>query len=386
MPVRAEALLALLSVTTLLLLTGCPITQPAADDDDSGPEVDSGLVAALQEALEEMLDEAPATGLTAAIEFADGAVWTGAAGSTHPAGLDGGRAMVADDLFNIASITKSFTAGLILNLVDQGLVGLDDSFDTWVPDAHARGAEISVRQLLKHTAGVPEHTMTAEFQANYRGLWTDEELLALVADLDLVNEPGAAVAYSNSHFVMLSLVAEAAAAMPWRDALADRVLTPLRLRDTTVPAVGDGWGEVVPTWLGSAAFPQLLDPTGAGAAGCIVSDADDVAHWTRARFGGSFLSPELTAAQVEDLEPLGGSFFLGLGSLVLDDPDETLEQGHNGALNGYVGWSGYRPDIDAAITLLGNAWGAGNPPDYSYPLGLHLDLWAEVDEHLSGER
>ena len=386
MPVRAEALLPLLSVTTLLLLTGCPITQPAADDDDSGPEVDSGLVAALQEALEEMLDEAPATGLTAAIEFADGAVWTGAAGSTHPAGLDVGRAMVADDLFNIASITKSFTAGLILNLVDQGLVGLDDSFETWVPGGHARGAEISVRQLLKHTAGVPEHTMTFEFQSNYGGLWTDEELLALVTNLDLVNEPGAAVAYSNSHFVMLSLVAEAAAGMPWRDALGERVLTPLGLGDTTVPAVGDSWGEVVPTWLGSAAFPQLLDPTGAGAAGCMVSDADDVAHWTRARFGGSFLSPELTAAQVEDLEPLGGSFFLGLGSLVLDDPDETLEQGHNGALNGYVGWSGYRPDIDAAITLLGNAWGAGTPPDYSYPLGLHLDLWAEVDEHLSGER
>jgi CubicO group peptidase (beta-lactamase class C family) len=174
--------------------------------------------------------------------------------------------------------------------------------------------------------------------------------------------------------------------MPWRDALTERVLTPLGLGDTAVPAVGDGWGEVVPTWLGSNAFPQLLDPTGVGAAGCMVSDADDVAHWTRARFDGSFLSPELTADQVEDLEPLGGSFFLGLGSLVLDDPDETLEQGHNGALNGYVGWSGYRPDIDAAITLLGNAWGAGNPPDYNYPLSLHLDLWAEVDEHLSSER
>lgn len=386
MPVRAEPLLAVLSATALLLLTGCPVSLPSADDDDSAPEVDPALVAALQEALEELLDEAPATGLTAAIEFADGAVWTGAAGSTHPAGIDGGRVMVAGDLFNIASITKSFTAGLILNLVDDGLVSLDDSFETWVPAGHARGVEISLRQLLKHTAGVPEHTMTAEFQANYGGSWTDEELLALVADLDLVNEPGAAVAYSNTHFVMLSLVAEAAAGMAWRDALAERVLAPLGLGDTTAPAVGDGWGEAVPTWLGSAAFPQLVDPTGIGAAGCMVSDADDVTHWTRARFGGGFLRPELTAAQVEDLEPLGGPFFMGLGSLVLNDPNQALEQGHNGALNGYAGWTGYRPDIDAAITLLGNAWGAGTPPDYGYPLGLHLDLWAKVDEHLSSER
>jgi len=385
MSLRLVVPLALLPAATALLLTGCPVVPPAADDDDSVPEVDPVLGAALQEALGGMLQEAPAAGLTAAIEFADGAVWTGAVGSTHPAGVDGGRAMVADDLFNIASITKSFTAGLVLTLVDEGLLGLDDSFESWVPDGHARGAEISLRQLLKHTAGVPEHTMTPQFQANYEASWTDVELLALVADLDLVNEPGAAVAYSNTHFVMLSLVAEAAAGQPWRDALAERVLTPLGLGDSTLPGVGDGWGEVVPTWLGSDAFPLLLDPTGAGAAGCMVSDADDVARWTRARFGGSFLSPELTAAQVEDLEPLGGPFSLGLGSLVLDDPDEALEQGHNGALNGYVGWSGYRPDIDAAITLLGNAWGAGDPPDYSYPLGLHLDLWAEVDEHLAVE-
>jgi len=306
-------------------------------------------------------------------------------GSTHPVDLDG-RALVADDLFNIASITKSFTAGLVLTLVDEGLVGLDDSFEAWVPGGHSRGAEISLRQLLKHTAGVPEHTMTQQFQANYTASWTDDELLALVASLDLLNEPGAAAAYSNSHFVMLSLVVAAATGMPWREALAERVLVPLGLEDSTAPGLGDSWGEVVPTWLGGSPFPSILHPTGPGAAGCMVSDADDVARWTQARFGGSFLSPELTAAQVEGLEPLGGPFFLGLGSLVVDSTGEALEWGHNGALNGYVGWSGHRPDIDASIALLGNAWGAGTPPDFSYPLGLHLDLWAEVDAHLGAAR
>ncbi len=382
MPPRSVALLALLLAGTLPLLTACPSSEAPADDDDAAPEVDPELSAALQAALEGMLGEAPAPGLTAAIEFSDGAVWTGAAGSTHPSEIDGGRALVGDDLFNIASITKSFTAGLVLSLADDGLLGLDDSFETWVPGGHARGDEISLRQLLKHTAGVPEYTQTSVFQANYDAGWTDEELLELVADQDLVNEPGAAVAYSNSHFVMLSLAAGAASGMPWREAMAARVLTPLNLEDSTVPSAGEGWGDVVPTWLGTEAFPLVMDPTGAGAAGSMVSDADDVAHWTRARFGGSFLSPDLTAEQVEDLASLGGPFFLGLGSLVFDDPDLALELGHNGALNGYVGWSGYRPDIDAAITLLGNAWGAGNPPDYSYPLGLHLDLWDVVDAQL----
>jgi D-alanyl-D-alanine carboxypeptidase len=386
MSTQSIVLLALLPIASLLLLSGCPVPPPAAGDDDAVQEIDPALDAALQAALGGMVDESPAAGLTAAIEFADGAVWTGAAGSTHPDELDGSRPMVADDLFNIASITKSFTAGLVLTLVDEGLLALDDSFEAWVPGGHARGAEISLRQLLKHTAGVPEHTMTPEFQANYSASWTDEELLALVASLDLVNEPGAAAAYSNSHFVMLSLVVAAATGMPWREALAERVLVPLGLEDSTVPGVGDDWGGVVPTWLGGSPFPSILHPTGPGAAGCMVSDADDVARWTRARFGGSFLSPELTAVQVEDLEPLGGPFFLGLGALIVDSTGDALEWGHNGALNGYAGWSGYRPDIDASITLLGNAWGAGNPPEFSYPLGLHLDLWAEVDAHLAAAR
>ena len=383
-PVRAP--LAFLLIAGVLLLSGCPVGSPPVDDDDAVQEVDPALDAALQAALEGMVEESPAAGLTATIELADGAVWTGAAGSTHPDERDGSRPMIADDLFNIASITKSFTAGLVLTLVDEGLLALDDSFEAWVPGGHARGAEISLRQLLKHTAGVPEHTMTSEFQANYTASWTDEELLALVAGLDLVNEPGAAAAYSNSHFVMLSLVVSAATGVPWREALVERVLVPLGLEDTTAPGLGDDWGEVVPTWLGGSPFPSILHPTGPGAAGCMVSDGDDVARWTRARFGGDFLSPELTTSQVEDLEPLGGPFFLGLGALIVDSSENALEWGHNGALNGYVGWSGYRPDIDASISLLGNACGAGNPPEFSYPLGLHLDLWAEVDAHLAAER
>ena len=367
----------------LLLLAGCPAAPGTDDDDTPGPEVDPKLADALQAALDEMSNDAPALGLTAAIEFSDGALWVGASGTTHPAQDDDSRPLEPGDLFNIASVTKSFTAGLVLNLVDDGLLDLDDSFEDWVPGGHSRGADISLRQLLNHSAGVPEHTMTPSFQSNYAATWTDQELLALVADSALLNEPGEATAYSNTHYVMLSLAAEAAAGMPWRHALAERVLTPLDLSDSTAPEPGSGWGAAVPTWMGESPFPVIMDPSGAGAAGCMVADADDVARWTRARFGGAFLSPQLTEEQIADPSPLGGPFFMGLGALILDDSSVALEYGHNGALNGYVGWSGYRPDIDASMGLLGNAWGAGNPPDYSYPATLHLDLWAVVDQHLS---
>jgi len=378
---------ALLLTGLLLLLAGCPAAPGTDDDDTSAPEVDPKLASALQAALDEMSNDAPAPGLTAAIEFSDGATWVGASGTTHPAQDDDSRPLDPADLFNIASMTKSFTAGLVLNLVDDGLLALDDSFESQVPGGHPRGADISLRQLLNHSAGVPEHTLTPGFQSNYTATWTDQELLALVADSALLNEPGEATAYSNTHYVMLSLAAEAAAAgMSWREALAERVLTPLGLADSTAPEPGAGWGDAVPTWMGESPFPIIMDPSGIGAAGCMVADADDVARWTRARFGGAFLSAQLTGEQVAEPSSLGGSFFMGLGALILDDASVALEYGHNGALNGYVGWSGYRPDIDASMSLLGNAWGAGSPPDFSYPATLHLELWAVVDQHLSGDR
>ena len=328
----------------------------------------------------------PATGLTASIQFADDAVWTGAAGSTHPQGHDDARAVVADDSFGISSITKSFVAGLLLHLVDEGLVDLEQSFDDWLPDGHSRGSEISVRQLLEHSAGVPEYTSVGSFQLNYTAIWTDEEILALLADRELSHEPGAGTAYSNSHYVLLAMIATEATGMPWRQALEERLTTPLTLTATSCPDAGEGGGDVVPGWLGDAPFSPSIDSSGISAAGCLVSTADNVARWTKARFGGDFLSDEMTAQQTAQLRPLGGDWYLGLGALVVDGSGMPPEHGHNGALNGYASWSGYRPDIDAAISLLGNAWGPGNPPDYQYPSDGSQTLWDVVDEALADRR
>ncbi len=291
--------------------------------------------------------------------------------------------MAAEDRFNIASITKSFVGGLVLKLVDEGLLSLDDSFERWLPGGHPRGAEITVQQLLQHTAGVPGYMIRAPFQNNYTASWTDEELLAIIDGLPLLNEPGAAWAYSNSHFIMLSLIVSAATGQPWREALQEQILQPNELSQSLMPATADGWGDIVPSWLGDEPFPLIMQPSGAGAAGGMVSGAEDLARWTQIRFGGNFLSTELNELETEGLLQLGGGTWAALGAVVVEFSETGPQHGHDGALNGYVGWSGYRPDIDASISLLGNAWGEGDPPDFSYPLELHLKLWEEVDAHLA---
>ena len=95
--------------------------------------------------------------------------------------------------------------------------------------------------LLDHTAGVPEFSETSAFQTGGVRDYLDSELVELVASLPLENEPGAAHDYSNTHYVMLSMIVEGVADGPWQDELDARVLGPANLVDTRAPDGTDGW-------------------------------------------------------------------------------------------------------------------------------------------------
>lgn len=367
----------LLPVLVIGPLVGCV----GDDDDDSAgdpaaPSFDSALTDEVLEALEDQLPDHPAHGCTVALVRGDGAIWTAAAGLEGPDGdpLEAAAPMAA------ASITKTYTAGLILELVEDGALGLDDSLEAWMPGVHPRAGEITVEMLLLHTAGVPGALGTPEAQADITRAWTEDELFALVADDPLVSEPGAAWNYSNTHYMLLARVAEAAGGAPWRELMADRLFVPLGLAATRVPALGEGWGEVAPAWFDDDPYPDAWrsHPQSIGGAGNLVSTALDVARWGQARFGGGLHSAETTALQVEG-EFIGPGIDYGLGLMVLatDGGDDI---GHNGALSGFATWVGHRPDADATLALLCNAWGSGPPTNVGYPLGLAQDaLWAVME-------
>lgn len=353
----------------IALAAGCP-TEP--DPIDPGTGFDPELAVALGTALQaqHVLFEPP--GITAAVAMPGGAVWVGAVGD---ADLDD-TPLVGPELFKVASVSKSFVAGLVMTLVEEGLLTLDDTIDAWI-DGHPRAGDITVGQLLNHSAGVPEFSHTLDFQNGASSPWTDGELLALVANADLSFPPGTGYDYSNTHFVMLSMIVEEATSAPWQDELDARVLEPLDLTDTWAPDGTEGWGDVVHGYLSGTDLTDSVHPSGIGAAGNVVANAENLARWARGLWGGGLLSDASTDAVSADPMEIVAGVGYGLGTLVFDDA-EGIQLAHNGALNGYVSWIGYRPDLDIGLAVLANAWLPGSPPEVGYSNEMSEALWAEI--------
>ena len=340
----------------------------ASDDDTAG--FDPDLAEALAEALAATADEYESPGLVAAIRTGDGQLWAGAVGVSD---VDQQTPMQIGDAFKIASVTKTFTAAVVLQLVGEGVLALEDTLEQWYP-GFERGDEITLRHLLMHTSGVREHCQTSEFISGVEGTWTDEALVELVNGLGLLFDPGESYSYSNTNYVLLGFVIESASAVGWRTQIEDRLLSPLSLDDTRVPAEGEGWGETVSGYIGEDDYTDFAHPSGSGAAGSMVSDVLDVSAWSLQYFGKDVLQPEQATARTTDPYDFG-HYAYGLGMLIIED-DLGMQWGHTGGLPGYSSWIGYRPDEDVAIAVLANCWVLDDGQmDYDWTYHASYALW-----------
>jgi len=215
----------------------------------------------------------------------------------------GGRALRPADRFRAGSITKSFVATVALQLVGEGRLSLSDSVDRWLPGILPYGDDITVRQLLNLTSGVPDNQgpVEAEFlKGNMTRSWSPRELVALVADKKPDFAPGTSWAYSNTNYMLAGLIIERVTGNRLGQELERRIFTRLHLRGTSFPqntstiagSHSDGHAFVD----GKVLEVTVLNPSGTWAAGNLVSTATDVAHFWRALLGGELLAPRQLAA------------------------------------------------------------------------------------------
>ena len=126
----------------------------------------------------------------------------------------------------IASVSKAFSGAVALALVDDGVIGLDDSITAWVPALPAHWSPVTVRQVLSHTGGLPSYTTDPKFLQYFgehlHGDITDLGLIDFVRDEPLDYAPGTDYKYSNTDNIVVALVTEAATGVPYRDAAAPR--------------------------------------------------------------------------------------------------------------------------------------------------------------------
>ena len=330
------------------LLAACSDSS-ASDDEPNGRE-------ALDQAVKELV--AMPGGPPGAIVV----VQRGADRSVHAAGvaaLGSDAAPSVDDHMRIASVAKAFQGAAALSLVDDGVMTLDDTIGQRLPDLPAAWHEVTLRQLLDHTSGLPDYTKSDSFvpalETSAAVAPSPAGLLAWVEDEPLVFPAGSQYAYSNSENIAVGLMIEAVTGKAYADVLADEVFGPLELEQTSLP---DGTEMPDPLLHGYAlddnGQPEdLSTAVSAGyawASGGIVSTPSDLNDFIRGYVGGELYGDETRAAQQDQFIPAGGSEPNGPGansaSIALFRYDTACGTvyGHTGNFFGYTQFAVASPD------------------------------------------
>ncbi|MDQ1735398.1 MAG: D-alanyl-D-alanine carboxypeptidase [Pseudonocardiales bacterium] len=257
--------------------------------------------------------------------------------------------------FRIASVTKTFVATVVLQLVAEGKLALGDHVGRFLPGLIEDGGMVTVRELLNHTSGLPDFAnvpaiSSAFGQGGTKKSWTPRQLIALIRNGPR-HTPGLAWSYSSTNYVILGLIVEKVTGRPLADVLRARIFSPLGLRATSFDSASqiagphlDGYVQVTGT--GLRRVTGFL-PSTAWAAGAAVSNAADVARFLQALLGGRLLAPaqlhEMRTTVSRGATDPGEGYGLGLmRSRTFGFPDQVpptscgFAWGHTGDVAGYM--------------------------------------------------
>jgi CubicO group peptidase (beta-lactamase class C family) len=260
-----------------------------------------------------------------------------------------------DTKFRIGSLTKQFTAALVLLLQQDGKLRIEDPVRKYLPDAPKSWAKITLIELLEHNSGIPEIQSDPRFRSWAMSPHTHAEELALFKDRPLNFEPGSKHEYSNSNYLVLGAVIEKVTDEDYATLLRNRIFKPLGMNDSGVDKDGlvlekraQGYmndnGRLVPMPSESMSVPW--------SAGSLYSTANDLLRWEHGLFGGKVLSQSSFKAMTTSGKGLGVAVATEDGMKVVD---------HNGAIEGFVAHLAYVPELRIAVIVLSNVFG-GAPP------------------------
>lgn len=375
-----------------------------------------GFDSRLMGILEAWRIERNVTGVTMAVATPDIGVIEVASGL---AVIANDTAMTSDRRLLISSMTKTFVATAVLQLVDEGKLSLNDRLDRWSPET-PNAANITIRQLLSHTSGLPDYMTPAvrmDFAATALERYTSggsgfkpQDLLDLANAMTPAFEPGTSFAYSNTNTVLLGRIIELVAGTPLHVALRERLFAPLGLDSFHLAGVepapaewGPGYATEFAELFGDADGPSELDQrmamlvaSSAWASGALVGSVGDVVRFQQALAIGEILEPS-TLAEMVAPSPIVADFVAsvgapeiggGLGVFLFPFPDPIgTGIGHDGGEPGFRSLMLTFPEHRISVAVLVND---GIPRFGIFPRGQDVDaLVGEVVrqtlEELSGD-
>ena len=359
---RSSAIRAMLALATRRIV---PLL-PAKPISDEAPH--SGIVAAIDAYINRHMNRLNVPGAALAIVEGDQIVHLRGLGRARP----GGEAPSPRTPFIVGSLTKSFTALAVMQLVDTGKIELDAPVQRYLhwfrvadPEAISR---MTVRHLLNQTSGLSQLPGVLLLADLDQSLGARERQARGLATLKLTRSPGAAFEYSNLNYALLGLIIEAASGVSYEAYVQDHIFGPLDMRHSHTSradaernglAVGHRYWISVPI-----AAPDLPIPRGSVPAGGLISSTQDMAQYLIAYLndgryrGGHVISPQgiaelhLPAAPIEFMGKPAGAYGMGW---IVDDVRQTRILWHDGVVPDFYAYMALVPETKKGVVLLINA-------------------------------
>jgi D-alanyl-D-alanine carboxypeptidase len=281
------------------------------------------------------------------------------------ADLEARTPMRPDHLFRIASHSKTFTATLVLQLVDEGRVGLDDPVGRHVPELDGPVADVRLRELLEHTGGLLRDSRDADFWQHRRPFPDRVELLGLAVEGGLKTAPGERFAYSNIGYGLLGLVIESITGTTFVEAARARITAPIGLANTAAEYLPERAGDYAAGYTGLHTGPRrrplghVLTEALASATGFTSTATDLVTYFGAHALGDERLlsdrTKRLQQRRANDSDPAEASAG-GYGwGMVTESIDASTYVGHSGGYPGHITKTLLDPSTGLVISVLTNA-------------------------------
>lgn len=296
-------------------------------------------------------------GCSAAVAVEGAVLWAGAGGL---ADLDAGTPVTTETRFDIASVSKQFTATAILMLQRDGLLSVSDPVGTYVAGLPSWGATVTLDQLIHHTSRIPDFwTELDDAGVSFLGPADQQTTLAAIARLTEL-EPGKGYLYSNANYVLLAQVVRRVSGESLPHFLAKRVFTPLGLEMAVAPAAH---AADIATPYGDDLQVQWSGWTAYGHTG-IITTASDLARWGDQYRTGDIVQEDFAVGAVDE----GADELYAAGIDIEVDGDLN----HTGHWGGYVSEFTVSEDRETTVAVLCN-WHLADR------FGLADALWAIWD-------
>lgn len=329
---------------------------------------------ALQHRVARAQVDARVPSVLAAVGREGNCLWSGGHGDVD------GSTPTADTQYRIGSISKVFAAITVMRLRDEGAIRLDDSFGDHV--AGTAAGDVTVRQLLSHTAGLATETPPPWWERTHGEI--RPSLPDLLWDDPFRHPTGYRWHYSNSGFALLGALVEQVRGRPWFDVVQDEILDPLDMRRTTLmPQAPNASGFAVHPWADLVLPEPTPDTVLMSPAGQLWSTPEDLLRFGSVLLGKAdhVLSPDTVD---EMCEPASGPaelevpLFYGLGLMISRGQDRTMF-GHLGSMPGFVAALWVDPAEQTCVAAFANAT---LPPAFGTMPGDLLRIVTELQPRL----